>query len=543
MSTTFESKRCSLSARRDGQRRGIWRACRWAFSVLLVGLLTLAAGLFGVASARAGGSGVLRFYGPTLLRGSLGGTEPRVAVAPDGAEYAVSGLSADSSPPSTSASKPVVVYVSKDHGLIWKATPSQPVQVQGSPDVDIVVTHTGRIVVAEDDFAGIGVVVSYSDDGGRTWKISVGGSHLADQDRPWLAVGPYDPSTHQSRVYLLFHNALSGSATENEFVETSTDGGATFGPPVPITLPGTQAFLDLQCGDNSGPSGLVVNQRTGRLYAFWNTRHGPLGGCGMVPPQPATIVASTRVWVATSADNSPGSWTTSLAVDDSATGNIVGMQVAPGALDTAGNVYVTYPESPRPFPDFTGAAVRVRWAPPDLSHWSTPLTIAPAGAAGNVLTHIAVGYPGQLDVAYFAGAKAGAGKSPKWYMTVAHVGNAFAATPTVTRQRLQHIPAYRGTATQLMGWCNDTNPANQVVPACSSSRSSDVWGIALDRRCRVLLTWPTVSRKSNPKVGASVDATWVATQTGGPSLCHTLHHRRHRHHHSRPPHKTRGFTG
>jgi len=190
------------------------------------------------------------------------------------------------------------------------------------------------------------------------------------------------------------HNGFSGNASENMYVETSTDGGASFGVPVPLTLPGSPAFLDLQCGGTGGPSGLAVNQKTGRLYAFWTTRHSATGSCGAEPPQPETFVTPTRVWVATSPDNSLGSWTDSMAVDDSAHGNVVGMQVAPGAVDTAGNVYVVYPESPRPFPDLTGAAVRVRWAPADLSRWSRPITIVPPGEPGNVLTDIVAATPG-----------------------------------------------------------------------------------------------------------------------------------------------------
>src|SRR4029077_3986856 len=112
---------------------------------------------------------------------------------------------------------------------------------------------------------------------------------------------------------------------------------------------------------STGPANLAVNQATGRLYAFWGTRHGPLGGCGNSPPQPITIVAQNRLWVATSPDNSAGSWTTSLAVDDATTGQLVGMQLAEGTVDDAGNVYVVYPESPGAWPDFSGAAVRVRW--------------------------------------------------------------------------------------------------------------------------------------------------------------------------------------
>jgi len=467
-----------------------------------------------VGTARAAGLD-LHFNGPVSLPGATGSTEPRIAVAPDGTEYVVSGPSTDSSAPSA----PVEVYASHDHGRTWTATKGKPVQVEPSADVDIVVTRTGRLVVVELDSAGLNLVVSYSDDRGATWTASTGADRVADQDRPWLAAGPDDPSTHEPRVYLLFHNAFSGNATENMYVETSTDGGASFGIPVPLTAPGSPAFLDLQCGDTTGPSSLSLNPRTGRLYAFWVTRHGPLGGCGTVPPQPVTLVASTRVWGATSPDNSPGSWTDSLAVDGSAHGKIVAMSLAPGALDTAGNVYVAYPESPRPFPDFTGAAVRVRWAPPDLSHWSAPITIAPSGGPGNVLTHIAAGRPGQLDVAWMAGAPTAGGKPPDWFLTVAHVVGALAPAPTVAVQRVQAIPAFSGTATEMMGWCDDTNPANQAVPACLMSRSSDVWGIGLNAGCRLLVSWGTISAKTNPTIGAAVDGTWVASQSGGPSLC------------------------
>ncbi len=464
--------------------------------------------LVGAGAADAQGLD-LRFNGPVSLAGAAGSSESRVAVAPDGDEYVVSGPSTDSSAPSV----PTRVYVSHDHGRTFQPTAGQPAQVSPTPDTDIVVTRSGRIVVVELDDAALSVVVSYSDDGGRTWTPSSGTDRIADQDRPWLAAGP------GNRVYMLFHNGFSGNVTENMYVETSTDGGATFGAPVPLTLPGSPAFLDLQCGGTGGPSGMAVNQTTGRLYAFWDTRHAALGSCGAEPPQPVTIVAPTRVWVATSPDNSPGSWIDSLAVDDSAHGNIVGMQVSPGALDTAGNVYVVYPESPRPFPDFTGAAVKVRWAPPDLSRWSSPITVAPAGEPGNVLTDIVAGDPGQLDVAWFAGASGADGGPPEWYLTVAHVAGALAANPTVAVQRIQSFPGFRGTATQLMGWCGDTNPANQSVPGCLDSRTSDMFGAGLDAGCNLLVTWSTISAKTNPTIGADVDGTWVASQSGGPGLC------------------------
>jgi hypothetical protein len=183
----------------------------------------------------------------------------------------------------------------------------------------------------------------------------------------------------------------------------------------------------------------------------------------LIPPQPVTIVASTRVWVATSPDNNLGSWTT--------------------------------------------------------CHWSQPITVAPAREPGNVLTHIVAGDPGQLDVAYFAGQSGGSGTPPKWYMTVARVAGAQGRFPTVSVQRLQSIPAYSGTASDLIGWCGDSSPADQSVPGCLDSRSTDVWGIGLDAQCHLIVTWPTISSQTDPTIGASVDATWAATQSDGSSLC------------------------
>ena len=155
-------------------------------------------------------------------------------------------------------------------------------------------------------------------------------------------MGPDDPTTHEPRVYLLYHNLGSGSAQHNMFVVTSRDGGATFDAPVPITDPlnSPQAYQDLQCADSGGPSSLSVNPRTGRVYAVWGTRSAPFaGGCGasVFGPFEINVVAATRVWVATSPDNSMGSWRTVKVVDDTATNRIVGMQLSPATLDRKGN--------------------------------------------------------------------------------------------------------------------------------------------------------------------------------------------------------------
>src|SRR5207248_9726392 len=215
-------------------------------------------------SAGAAGGGP---FTTVVLPGSNGFSEPREAIDNAG-NFWIESNAADGS---------AAVWGSRD-GLAWTQTPSEPAgQTLASTDVDIVTTPSGRIVETELDFGGINFRTAYSDDGGATWTPSQG-TTLADTDRPWLASDP-----GSNRVYLLFHNLFSGAASHNMFVQASTDGGATFGPPVPVTLPGSQAWADLQCADSGGPSDIFVappgTPHAGRVYAAWNTRgSGTLDG-------------------------------------------------------------------------------------------------------------------------------------------------------------------------------------------------------------------------------------------------------------------------
>src|SRR5947209_5573474 len=340
-------------------------------------------------------------------------------------------------------------------------------QTSATPDVHIVTMHTGRVLASELDDAGINFPTSYSDDGGRTWTQSRGSTQLTDQDRQWFAVGPDDPSTHQPTVYLLFHNLASGNVSHNMFVSKSTDGGATFGPPIPVTLPGSDAWKDLQCADSGGPSTIFVNQQNGTVYAEFTTRGTPtaagdLGGCAPLAsgqPLEFNIVAGTRVWLAQSNDGGL-TWSNSLAVDDAASQQIVSMQVAYAGLDTQGNIYVAYPESPlgKKYPDYSGAGVKYKFAAPaataDALHWSAARTFAPADASapGHVLVHMTAGFPGELTGYYWTGVPR-AGTDPVWYMTAAQTLDGFNANPHISETRISNVPTDTGSASVLMGAC------------------------------------------------------------------------------------------
>jgi hypothetical protein len=425
---------------------------------------------------------------------------------------------------SNAADGSAAVWGSTD-GLTWTQTPTQPAdQTLASTDVDIVTTPSGRIVETELDFGGINFRTAYSDDGGATW-IESQGTTVADTDRPWLTA---DPAPGSHRVYLLFHNLFTGALTHNMFVSTSLDDGASFGPPVPVTLPGSQAWADLQCADSGGPSDIFVappgSPHPGRVYAAFNTRSsGSLdgvdtsatGGCGasVTGTFEINVVGATRIWLAYS-DNpaDPASWKQSVALDDNPTGQLVSYQLAPAAVDKAGNIYVAYDESVHPYPNYDGAPVKYIWAGPDLKTWSKPVTVAPGGGPGHVLPHVVAGDPGKLDIAYWTGQQDGS--DIHWYTTIAQVSNGLTKAPSIHAARVTSISSDTGTASELMGACDQNQQTGGVVNGLACDRSADVWGIALTPNCRLTITWPVRNNADS-----SLEATYATTQVSGPTVC------------------------
>ena len=208
----------------------------------------------------------------------------------------------------------------------------------------------------------------------------------------------------------------------------------------------------------------------------------------------------------------PGGWTPHLAVNDTGPpAHIVGMQLAPGAVDTAGNVYVAYPESVHDYPDYNGAAIKVVHAAPDaLDQWSAPTVVAPSGGAGNVLPHIVAGSPGTVDVAWFHGVEQSGGKKPDWFSYSAQSLDALSAHPHWTTTQLSDVVTEHGqTASDLMGACLQGQQATLNGFYCG--RSTDVNGIALDSCGALLVAWPA-------QAGLATDATYVSRQTGGPTV-------------------------
>lgn len=454
------------------------------------------------------------------VRVVAGGWEPAIAVGPGNLQWV-----GTQGPARNAPSGPAQVYVSADGGLHWNKTPTDPPVPGAGADNEIKVTPSGRVLSAMLGSGGAGpgpvIDIRYSDDAGKTWTLSQGVSK-EDQDRPWLAVGAKDPNTGQYDVYLLWHNLFSGAANHEMFVQTSRDGGANFGTPIPIALPGSQAYSDLQCADSGGPSVIFTNPSSGQVYAVFGTRSSAAGGCGasVTGSFEINVVASTRAWVATSKDQGQ-TWTDSLAVDDNANGQMIGLQEQEGMVDSAGNVVLVYAESPKPYPNYEDAGIKFVWAPADLGQWSKPIELVPEGTgsdvgAGVILPQMAVGQPGHLAAWYLAGT--GQGNESLWYPTIAETFDGLAASPHVTVSKISDIPAWKGSASSLMGVCqpagSNAGPVNAALAGFTCPRSSDVYGQALTATC-----WPAFVWYDGEAAARDGNGTYVGEQTGGQSLC------------------------
>jgi hypothetical protein len=140
------------------------------------------------------------------------------------------------------------------------------------------------------------------------------------------------------------------------------------------------------------------------------------------------------------------------------------------------------------------------------------VTVAPGGGPGHVLPHIVAGDPGNLDIAYWTGQKDGS--KIHWYTTIAQVFRGLSKSPSISRARVSNISADTGTASVLMGACDQDKQLGGIINGLECDRSADVWGIALTRTCALTITWPVRNNAD-----AKLKATYATTQTGGTAVC------------------------
>ena len=453
---------------------------------VLLALSAAAACLVGVATAAPAATAPLRTTGPVLLPGSGGSSEPRIAVDPrNDVRYAIANAKDGSA----------VVWSSRDGRAFTRTKGDIPGQVSATIDLDVVVLPSGRVIANELD-SDFNFPTGYSDDGGATWKASQGIPF--DLDRQWLAAGPH------GEVYLVWHNFASGLTPAHEvMVQTSTDGGATFGVPVPVAAPGSPAAVDLGCGDSTGPSGIAVDQRTGRLYVAFATRTSAVGGgCGKAADANEgigfNVVPSNHLWVATSPTGALGTWTDSLAVDTAAEAKFIALQYAGIAVDGVSNVWLSYTQSLRAN-DYT-SEVRLRSAPAGGSAWRRPVVI-PGTGAGSLFAHVAAGAGGKVAASWLIQ------RDGLWYPQLGVSTNALSAHPTFAVTTLSSEATHKGTPAAMSAACG-TGPTSGLQQGLACGRFLDNFGMTVDKAGLAMVVWPS-NRQG---------ATYVATQISGPTV-------------------------
>ncbi len=249
-------------------------------------------------------------------------------------------------------------------------------------------------------------------------------------DRDWAdACIPPHGTTNNARVVLMYHDFYGPSQI---WVNVSTDGGKTFGPPEDILANFTSnaadeaavAQADSAC--NTVPTGLRIEKtepHPGRIYASWIASDPESLGTGCN----VTMVQSFHNLFVAWSDDGGATWTPQLAYD-AGVGHDASTPFASFTLDNHGNPYIGF-TTPAPSDNRAACAAEssagtvqsdptcayhtwVVWSSDQGGTWDGGGGAIPGSAAAayevdpstkpqtDVFPAIAAGSPGKVDVAW-----------------------------------------------------------------------------------------------------------------------------------------------
>ncbi len=235
-------------------------------------------------------------------------------------------------------------------GVNWNFVTGQIPGTAGGGDVVTAVDAFGAYYIMEFCSTTQGALqacLHKSTNGGASWTTTTIANVLPNPvDRPWIDVYPKlgatstITSTAQTRVYLEYHTFTDGQT----YVNTSTDGGTTFGPPIPVGAGTNTALPDSSC--NTVPSGVAVDQRDGTAYAVWlsgdDVAQNTITGCNVTqigPFNKAWVSKSTNDGLTWTIPSVGPAWTGFFDITTD-TGDNANKLFGSIAVDYAGQVHV-----------------------------------------------------------------------------------------------------------------------------------------------------------------------------------------------------------
>jgi uncharacterized repeat protein (TIGR01451 family) len=415
------------------------------------------------------------FHAPVNLPGSNNGSEPSLAISDDGVRY-------------PSWQSPGEFAKSAD-GVNFTQSGITPVPDSGAAgDVTNAISYSGALYNGQ--ICGLPTelhsCIYRSVDGGSTWTVQnrLADNHPGASDRPWIDVYPKknttptatDPS--KDRVYLEFHTF---SPDDLVYVTTSTDGGATFGPAIPIEAGTNSAIPDSGC--NTIPGGITVDQDTGTVYALWlsgnDVASNVVTGCNY-----SQIGPFNKAWVSVSTDGGT-TWTPHLAWQGAFNavtkiGDNADKIFSTITVDSAHQIHIAL--SVRHNDDPVGFVAQCQvnqgncsetpqatdfylvTSPDDGVHWTLPFQVNKT-TGSFFFPWLAAGSAGIVDVSYYSSTTLQPNKpSSVWFAGFSQITGALAryvggpnatytSTPVATDEILLNPSAIHGNGTSGGGIC------------------------------------------------------------------------------------------
>jgi hypothetical protein len=429
------------------------------------------------------GTGVFSWLGiaAALVAASL------VAASPAGAQLAfkLRNTGATGSEPNVGVTSGGVIFLggwdhiarSTDDGENWTLHDTGPVGF-AADRVLIVDRAADRVLVDDTDL--VCTVLSWSDDLGETWTTNPVACGGGVTDHQKIAVGKRRPPMDVTSLVFDYPNVVYVCA--NGLTHTpcaaSFDGGLTFGP----GLPSMQ--IDAM---NPGESTLTC--------AFQGV---PVANAEGILYQPSTQCAPRLWW---SADNAL-TWTHSVIP-------VTTSSDAPDiAITSNGTIYYFFTDA--------NWKPMYAWSGDGGESWSAPVSVAPPGLRSAVFPVVAAGDDGRVAVAYYgtldspsgwSGNPGDAPESVRWNLFSA-VATSADSTPVLSRSQLTSNadPVQIGCLSKLGGCLG--NIADYIdIEAGPDGRAY----IGYVDGCDGASGCDSASE-------STLDAGWVAIQTGGPLL-------------------------